>query len=68
MLCVGGDWACAHGDLAALRDIAQQLTVTAEASLHCELEALADACLARPARACDLWWQLRDRLYPAMPA
>lgn len=24
-LCVGGDWACAHGDFSALREVTQQL-------------------------------------------
>lgn len=63
-LCIGGDWACAHGDFAALRHIAQQLATSASEPLHCELVVLADACLERANRAAELWHQLRDRLYP----
>jgi hypothetical protein len=64
-LCIGGDWACAHGDFAALRHIAQQLATSATEPLHCELVGLADACLDRESRAAELWHQLRGRLYPA---
>jgi SAM-dependent methyltransferase len=68
-LCIGGDWACAHGDFAALRNIAQQLASAAAAEpLHCELIALADACLDGEDRASVLWHRLRDRLYPMAQA
>lgn len=67
ILRVGGDWACAHGDFAALRDVARQLAVVAREPLHGELEVLVTACLARPQRAAELWRELRDRLSVAMP-
>lgn len=65
-LCLGGDWACAHGDFAALRHIAQRLATTAGEPLHCELIALADACLDGEARAGELWHKLRNRLPVAL--
>lgn len=65
LLCVGGDWACAHGDFAALRHIAQQLAIAFVEPLHCELVELADACVGRPELAGQLWHELRDRIYPA---
>jgi hypothetical protein len=62
-LCVGGDWACAHGDLGGLRDIARQLEDYVSEPLHCELEALVAACAADPDRAVSLWDALKDRIY-----
>lgn len=67
-LCIGGDWACAHGDFAALRHIAQQLATAATEPLHCALIELADACLDGEHRAGELWHHLRDRLYPMAEA
>lgn len=67
-LCVGRDWACAHGDLSALRDIAQQLAARAREPLHCALIELADACVGDPDRAVNLWSQLKDQVYPADPS
>lgn len=62
-LCVGGDWACAHGDLSALRHVAQQLADYVPEPIHCELEALSAACAAEPDRAAALWDALKNRLY-----
>lgn len=67
-LCMGGDWACAHGDFGALRHIAQRLATAAREPLHCELIALADACLDGEDRAAELWHRLRARLYPMAQA
>ena len=64
-LCVGGDWACAHGDPAGLRYVAQRLAVYSQEPLHCELLALAEACYSDPDRAVVLWPQIRDKLYRA---
>jgi hypothetical protein len=61
-LCVGGDWACAHGDFGALRYVAEQLRELERGPLHCELEAIAAACRAEPDRATQLWVEIRDRL------
>ena len=63
-LCFGGDWACAHGDFSALRDIAQRLATRCTEPLHCRLIALGDACLSEPERAVASWVRLKDDLRP----
>lgn len=63
VLCVGGDWACAHGDFAALRNVAQRLAARTPEPLHCDLVELANACASDPHRASVLWDQLKPRLY-----
>jgi len=62
-LCVGADWACAHGDLSALQYIAQQLAAYASEPLHCALMELVDTCAGDPDRAVVLWYGLKDRVY-----
>jgi hypothetical protein len=62
-LCVGGDWACAHGDFSGLRHVALQLADYAPEPIHCELAALATACSADPERAASIWDRLKPRLY-----
>lgn len=62
-LCFGGDWACAHGDLSALRYVALQLAGESHEPLHCELVELADACKYDPDRAPLLWSSLKNRLF-----
>jgi hypothetical protein len=62
-LCVGGDWACANGDLGALRSVAQQLADYVPEPMHCALEALVSACYCDPARAAALWDGLKDQIY-----
>ncbi len=62
-LCVGGDWACAHGDFAGLRDVVQQLSAYTPEPTHCALVELADACIAEPARAAELWEALKERIF-----
>lgn len=64
-LCVGGDWAQAHGDFEALRYIAQRLAKDAPEPLHCRLVRLADMCLADPDGAGEVWDRLKDALYRA---
>lgn len=59
-LIVGGDWACAHGDLEALGDIARRLAEIPSEPLHCELVALADTCRSDPDRATDAWVRLKQ--------
>jgi hypothetical protein len=61
-LCFGGDWACAHGDLAGLADILQQLASYAREPLHCELAALAEACHSDPDHAAARWFDLKEQL------
>ncbi|HET9988222.1 MAG TPA: hypothetical protein VFQ65_06875 [Kofleriaceae bacterium] len=62
-LCIGGDWACAHGDFAALRAIAQRLADQVSEPLHCELVALAEACRGDLDRATVMWERLKDCVY-----
>lgn len=62
-LCVGGDWACAHGDLSALRDVALKLAASVAEPLHCYLVQLAEACYYDPFRAVELWNRLKDQVY-----
>ena len=61
-LCIGGDWACAHGDLSALRYVAQCLAVHAREPLHCELLDLAETCSFDPDRAVERWVLLKNEL------
>jgi hypothetical protein len=62
-LCIGADWACAHGDLDSLREIAHQLASYVPEPIHCELVALASACAGAPDRATTLWDRLKTQLY-----
>jgi len=66
-LCVGGDWAWAHGDVSALRHIAQQLAVRFGEPTHCDLMNLAELCLHDLDAAGALWAGLKARLYPTSP-
>jgi len=62
-LCTGGDWACAHGDLDALRHVARHLAAGAVEPLHHELLTLAELCVRDPYRAPTVWGHLTARLY-----
>lgn len=62
-LCVGGDWACAHGDFSGLRHVAQQLAAYAPETIQCELAELATACTTDPDRAAALWDRLKNQVY-----
>lgn len=62
-LCVGGDWACAHGDFAGLRHVAQQLAAYAPEPLHCTLREIVATCDAQPERAAELWSRLKNLIY-----
>jgi hypothetical protein len=61
-LCIGGDWACAHGDAEALGDIAEQLAARLPEPIHCELVDLATTCRSDLGRATGIWTQLKARL------
>lgn len=61
-LCVGGDWACAHGDLEALGDIAVHLADYTYEPLHCELVALSALCQSDPEQAAAAWVRLKDQV------
>lgn len=58
-LCVGGDWACSHGDFEALGDIAVQLADFAREPLHCEFVALGALCHDDPEQASAAWLRLK---------
>ena len=60
-LCVGGDWACAHGDFSGLRDVARRLEALVQ-PMRGELAELETACLRDPDRAGRLWFTLKPRL------
>lgn len=62
-LCVGGDWACAHGDFGGLRHIAFQLQSFVPEPIHCQLSELASACLCDPQRAGAIWDGLKSVVY-----
>jgi hypothetical protein len=62
-LVFNGDWACAHGDFGALRQVAHTLSVGIGEPLHCTLLDLADSCRCDPERAVTLWSQVKDHLY-----
>ena len=64
-LCVGGDWACANGDLGGLRYVAQQLASYMPESLNSELAALAESCASDPDAAVARWDCLKRRVYRA---
>jgi hypothetical protein len=62
-LCVGGDWACAHGDLEALAHVARRLAECTTEPLHCELVELASLCQSDPDRATMVWTELKPQLF-----
>jgi hypothetical protein len=61
-LCVGGDWACANGDLEALGDIASRLVICTPEPLHRELRRLSELCRTDPDRATGVWVRLKRRV------
>jgi hypothetical protein len=61
-LCMGGDWACAHGDLEALGDIAARLAGYAGEPLHRELVALSSQCRNDPDGATAAWVRLKNQV------
>jgi hypothetical protein len=54
-LCVGGDWACAHGDIEALGFVAKELAVRGPAHLRTRLSELVEECAVDPNRAAADW-------------
>lgn len=61
-LCVGGDWACAHGELEALGEIAERLADYTYEPLHCELVALSMLCHSDPEQATATWLRLKTQV------
>ena len=66
-LCLGGDWACANGNLGALGDIAERLITCSPKALHRELVGLSDLCRRDPDRASAAWVQLKNRVLGSVP-
>lgn len=64
-LCFGGDWAWAHGEFGALRDIAMRLAACTPEPMHGDLNTLADLCIYDLDGAAALWATLKDRVYQA---
>lgn len=61
-LCVGGDWACAHGDIEALGFVARALADRGPPSLRAQLDELAVECRNDPARAAVDWPRIKAKL------
>ena len=66
-LCLGGDWACANGDLEALGDIAHRLVVCTPEPLHDELTGLSGLCRSDPDHATAAWVELKSRILRSVP-
>jgi hypothetical protein len=62
-LCVGGDWACANGDLEALGEVARQLSECTLEPLRGEVLAVVDLCCRDPEHAIAEWRRLKDELF-----
>jgi hypothetical protein len=62
-LCVGGDWACANGDVEALGDVARQLSECAFEPLRCQLRALVELCSRAPEHAIGEWRRIKPSLF-----
>jgi len=67
-LCLGGDWACANGDLEALGDIASRLVSCTPERLHRELRGLSELCRTDPDRATGTWVRLKSRVLDSVAA
>ena len=61
-LCVGGDWACAHGELEALGDVAERLADYTREPLHHALVELSMLCRRDPQQATALWTRLKPQV------
>lgn len=66
-LCIAGDWACMHGDLAALGDVVRRLAEQTPEPLHCEVVALGEACRVAPDRATAAWGQIKQLVQAGPP-
>ena len=64
-LVLGGDWACAHGNLEGLEDVAQQLAEIADEPVHSELLAVAQECRTNPEHAIRHWYAAKQRTLKA---
>ena len=60
-LCLGGEWACAHGEFAGLRDVARRLETYVPEVLD-ELRELEDACRGDIDHASAIWVQVERHI------
>lgn len=67
-LCLGGDWACANGDLGALGHIAERLVTCTPEPLHGELIGLSELCRCDPDHATQAWVRLKNQVLCSVPA
>lgn len=65
-LFVGGDWACAEGQVGTLAHVAEQLAVCVAEPLRAELIALVRDCHERPERAAREWMRVRELAHDAL--
>lgn len=65
VLLVGGDWACAHGDLAGLAEVAKRLGSLTKGEIRTEAFTLARLCVADHQLAAGRWFELRTRMHAA---
>ncbi len=61
-LCIGGDWACAHGDFETLQFVARSLAELAPERVRKEVADLAQRCVADPEHAAEAWVDLKARV------
>jgi hypothetical protein len=66
-LCLGGEWACAHGDFAGLRDVARRLEPYVPEVLD-ELHELETACRHDIDHASEIWVDVERRITSASRA
>jgi hypothetical protein len=66
-LCLGGEWACAHGDFAGLRDVARRLEQYVPEVLD-ELHELETACQRDIDHASEIWVHVERRITSASHA
>ncbi len=62
-LCVAGDWACVHGDLAALAGIAEQLVAHTHERLYADLATFSEACRLDPDHVVAAWYWLKELVW-----
>jgi hypothetical protein len=66
-LCLGGEWAMAHGDFAGLRDVARRLEQYVPEVLD-ELHELETACQKDIEHASEIWVHVERRITSASRA
>lgn len=61
-LCIGGDWACAHGDFETLQFVARRIADLTPEPQRREIADLAHRCAADPEHAVEAWVDLKRRV------